>query len=809
MSEIAPDPELEKALEELHLYLSDQLAPLMVADSIEYLLKHPPTVVAYGIHSWLSGLTRRDMSIPISDYIYHAITKFHQIQEYKLVSPAEFSPFWEGLKLEIVNYCPPEEWEGLKKNLDMIGSAPTSSLTSSPNVVIRPTSSSEQAPAKAEPVKEQEIRHLGYVLSRLERRISMVADPAVAAPVKDQVVTESLAEAARTANEAGELKKTLEHLKQLGIQAGPDDVFRALGRSMPGWSLSAKIDSQVPENSSLLAMRRIISKAPDPAESSNQFRHMIKAAVERFNDGSLPQAAAMFDLASKIIHAKEVDPKAVELVIMKSHENLDDERMRKYTEVPDQHFLLRKVMSFFPALSVQGLLEAVYDCPKRERRKLMLVLLEIHGEETRSRSLEYLKQPLDPNVRDIELWYRRNLIYLLRRISAPESESLEQTVNIVLPYIELNLIPMLIKETLAYLPFLRHERVEASLKKMLLELESMLAKPEIATLEKKEIHQLLDRVISCLCRLDTQTARAAVLDHTLKKKPDNEAIVRLAEFSNYDLSEDPDTLNRLMENLQANLPLKRLGIPLPQKDFIVKWIVMALSGTTTSSAHGALQDLAQRYPELSAGKAAANALTKQNQVKAGAAKKPAEAATASLTGDLALFGLPALLQSLSDNTLTGTLNLKNPKGDVFCSLVLQKGRMKSCRHGVLSGELAFFQLLEKPEPGTFQFIKALEAAKGSEASLPELLPLMLEGLRRNDELQSMRALVPDEARIKAKAPKPIPLPGEKDGLFFRDLWMAVQNETKPVDLEISIVMDAYRIRRMLAHWLENNIIEAL
>lgn len=808
MSDFTEDAELGKAIEELHLYLSDQLAPLMVADSFELLVKHDPQVVASGIHSWITGMTRRDTSIPLSDYLYHAVTKIHQMQEYKLVSPNEFAPFLAGLKLEILNYCPPEEREVLKNNLDLLGTAPATGLSSSVNVVIRP-SAPEPVAAKADPVKEKDIRHLGYVISRLERRLSAVAsDPAVAAPMKEQVVSETIAEAARTANESTELKKTLEHLRQLGIQAGPDDVFRALGRSMPGWTLPGKPDNPVPENSNLLAMHRLISKAPDPAESSNQFRHLIKAAVERFNEGSLPQAAAMFDLASKIMNAKEVDPKAVELVVNKGHDNLDEEKMRKYTETPDQHFLLRKVLNFFPALGAQGLMEAIYDCPKRDRRKLFLVLLEIHGEAARKACLEYLRKPMEGNAPEIEIWYRRNLIYLLRRIPASEGEPLEETVNTVLPYIERNLIPMIVKETLAYLPLLRHEKVELALKEMLQELESMIAKPETALYERKEIQQLLDRVVSCLCRLGTQSARSAVLDHVLKKKPDNDAIARLAEFSNYDISEDQSAMDRLLEAIQANLPLKRLGIVLPQKDFIVKWLATALSGTFALPARSALQDLAQRYPECESGRAAASALSKQDQSRT-AKRQPAEAQTASLTGDVELFGMPALLQSLGDNGLTGTLNLKSPKGEVFASITLLKGRMKACRNGVLSSESAFFQLLEKPQPGTFQFIRALEAAKGSEANLPELLPLMLEGLRRHDELQGLRALIPDEARIKAKAPKPIPLPGEKDGLFFRDVWMAVQSETKPVDLETGIVMDAYRIRRLLAHWLENGIIEAL
>src|ERR1051326_7356462 len=103
---IEDDPELTKAIEELHQYLSDQLAPLMMVDSIDLLLQQPPALSASGIYSWLSGLTKRDTSVTVSDYLYHAVVKIHQMHEYKLVSMKDFLPYWVGLKQSVLEYCP-------------------------------------------------------------------------------------------------------------------------------------------------------------------------------------------------------------------------------------------------------------------------------------------------------------------------------------------------------------------------------------------------------------------------------------------------------------------------------------------------------------------------------------------------------------------------------------------------------------------------------------------------------------------------------------------------------------------------------
>ncbi len=65
---------VREALDELTRYLSDEIPPLMVADSANYLLRCPATLTASAIQNWIGaqyrGFGTRTL---VSDYIYHAL----------------------------------------------------------------------------------------------------------------------------------------------------------------------------------------------------------------------------------------------------------------------------------------------------------------------------------------------------------------------------------------------------------------------------------------------------------------------------------------------------------------------------------------------------------------------------------------------------------------------------------------------------------------------------------------------------------------------------------------------------------------
>ena len=69
------DPKFDTALEELYSYFSDNLAPLLVAGSIEELFTHPE-VIATGIRTWVSShFNALGGRTTVSTLTFHAVRK--------------------------------------------------------------------------------------------------------------------------------------------------------------------------------------------------------------------------------------------------------------------------------------------------------------------------------------------------------------------------------------------------------------------------------------------------------------------------------------------------------------------------------------------------------------------------------------------------------------------------------------------------------------------------------------------------------------------------------------------------------------
>jgi hypothetical protein len=818
MSDFNNDPRVAKALEELHQYLSDQLAPLMVVDTIEVLSECPPEIVGSSIFAWVGAQYRTGQAIPASDYFFHAIKKIHMMKEYKLIPPEKLMPFLQQLKYAILEYCPTEDREILRKNLENMGEG--SASTSAPvEVIYRQAGGTSETTAASAPThaastttargqKEIDEDRFNRLMRKLERGLGALAaaGDAVGTERHKDVVGDALAEAARSAQVVMELDRWLAQLRSQGIDAKTEDVFRALGKNLTVWSLPENMGAQLPEDRNLRAMHRIVAEAPDARESATRFHELVKAAIERFNEGSLGQAASMIDLATRIISAKEIDERTIDILRRKGDDNLDQEKLKKYAEDPEDHALLRKIMNFFLNMGPQGLLDSLHKETKRDRRRMLLLLLEVHGEATRTAAVAHLLHPLGQHQTEAEIYFRRNLIYLLAKIPMSPTESLKDISEIIAQHSDLIYPPLLIKEAITYLGHLKTDRSEQALISALGKTEGLLMNPAESPYEEDELLLILDRIIGSLARLATPGSWRAVLDHSLKKKPRlGNTMARLTELSKHDLSKDVEIVERLLAALRANTPVKLLGIVIQQKDQDLQYIIEALSSTPMPRVRRALEDIQQKYPDRAAGAAATKALGGIEQVTV--QKRPEPALKPSLMGDLELFGLPSLLQSLSELSASGVLVLKNPGGEVIGTLYLEKGKFHSCTAGALSGDAAFYQLFEWPQPGTFQFSRTAERGD-DQTELRDLLPLTLEGIRRYDELQQCRSLVPDKAKLVLKSDRPVALADEKDGLFFRDLWTTVRSGATPLECDAAVTADSYRVRRLLVHWVEQGAIEA-
>lgn len=805
-------PEVREALEELQLYLSDSIPPLVAAGSVELLVQQPAGVTASAIQAWMGAQYRRKQaaSIAVSDYLFHAVRKIHLMGEYHLVRAETLARFLQELKRAVVAFCPEEDRVLLVENLKRLDES-AASTSAVPVELFRQiggelvTSATASASGAGGPAPgEAALRRFETLLKRMEGE-ALRSEAGHAKPL-----AETLAVAARRSETAQEIEEYLSRLRAMGLEVGTADVFQALARTLPEWTLpvsaSAWPTAESPSHA-VEAMRRMVVEAENPVEGARRFQELVRAAIDRFNEGSLPQTASAIELAVQLLEEKKVDPGTVEVARRQGGESLDPEKLRRLAENPSVHAPLRKVLGFFSGLTPKALLEDLAREPKRERRRLLLALLEVHGEPARAAAFEALSVPfreLGPE----EWYFRRNLLYVLRRIPRPADASLEDEVEVTLRHAQIGQPPPLVKEAITNLAQLRHEKSEVGLGQLLADLEAAArGRAEEAPADPKEVMLLLDRVVSALARFGTPGARRTVLEHSLRKDPKlGDTMARASELGSYDLSDDPEFVDQLLAVVKANLPVKLLGIVLHQNENSLLRAIEALSGTPMPAVRAAFEEIASRFPEKEIGRAAGRSL-------AGFRKAPPDTAAApapSLSGDLEVFGLPALLQSLSDSGASGSLTVIDPKGDLVGTVRLTGGKLRACRAGHLTGRDAYYQLLERPSPGTFQFLRTErppDADSTATGSLYDILPLTMEAMRRHDELREAAVLVPDDVRLKATDVRPVPHPAEKDGMLMKALWTRVRGGATARQCDAEIETDSYRIRRLLAHWMEQGALK--
>ncbi|MEP6993184.1 MAG: DUF4388 domain-containing protein [Acidobacteriota bacterium] len=825
-----PNLELQEALLELQQYLSDSVPPLVVADSVQLLMKYPPQALIPTIRAWTAAQYRgaSGSSVPLSDYLFHAIKKIHMMGEFRLVAREPLEAYLGQLKQVILALCPDEDRAMLLENLGRLGES--SAAISPLQTIFRqaPTEGGPRAsasaaaaaagirPGETAAASAEALRRFSVLLERLESQgaLNIGGAGAAGAAMPATLETEALAYAARSSHSNKELEHYLARLKEMGMEAGTNDIFRALAQSLPGWVLPGQGGAASPmagmESGALGAMRRIITETDDPAEGGRRFQEMVKAGIERFNEGSLPQAVAMLELADRLVAERKVDRGNAEIVRRRLGDSLDPEQLKKKAEQPDQHALLRNVLRFFTTLTPEGLLEELKREQKRDRRRLILLLLEVHGAPTRGAAFEQLSHSIGANIGEEEWFFRRNLLYLLRRIPRDaESPAADAETDILLQHAQLGFPLLVVKESIAALGQIKDDRSETGLINLMADLEGMLAKPEEAPYEAKDLRILLDRVAATMARVPSQKVRRALVEHAGKRQTYlGDTMARLADMGTQNLSDDPGTVELLLGVIKANLPFRLLGVTLRQNDENLVHAVEALASTPVQAVRRQLEDVASRFRTQDAGKAASRVLAGFDKTGSGSeATSAVESASASLQGDLDLFGLPALLQSLSESASSGTLTLRGPKGgEVFAVLVLREGKLLECQNDHLRAEDAFYQLLERPSPGEFAFIKENIPAR-PDLTPREILPLTLEAMRRYDEFQEAAALVADDVLLETTDVKPTPHPTEKDGAFLKALWMRVAQGATPRDCERSIASDSYRIRRALVHWVEQGALK--
>ena len=784
----ATSPQLREALAEIEQYLADRVPPLMVADSVGVFLAAPSASAAAQILAWAEPLQATQNEATLGDLLYHALHKLSAIGELNLVDKDRLLDFLRVVGSELAAACPPGfDRDSFRRSLAQLGEPETEATRA---LELRPAVKPAAAPAST---NTPGLKRLSLLEQRLRREALLGAGAAVA---RRRVVSQAIAAAAIAAANEKDLEDHLDRLKDLGVASGAEQVIRSLGQELGDWAMPKDLTDETHDLGpahEVRALQQIIALPEDPAEVTRRYRHLVGAATEQFNDGNLGRAVQMFDLARRLAAVRTLEPAAVDAIQAQGHEALDSARLRQYMDRPDRLQQLQEVMDFFErGLSAELLLGQLEVEERRERRRMLLDLLVVHGEKARVLASARLQSGTEASD-----YARRNWIYLLRQVPRPAGTPAAGEIEAVARCAVPERPGFLVKEALTHLGQTRDERMSDVLTELLALWERELDDPDIDEEGYEAGVAALDRLAAALARQGGPRGWRALLRHGLSKRPDlGDAAARLAELGSQDLSPAPDVIETLMALVRDGLPrggvLKRL---VSRQDQALPLEIAALAGTRTPDVLAQLEDVARRFPSHAAGEAASRAL----ESGAAAAAQALPAALAP-SGELDGYSLPSLLHRLAQAGASGTLSLLPGEGGAAARIGFDAGRLTSARFAHREGKDAIYQLFERPFPGEFAFEPAAPAQ--DRAALGALGELVREGVRRSRQLAITSALVPDDLPLEATGEAPGVVQDEAEHDLVVAVWQKACGQVTLRQMESELAADAFRILRPLAQWLE-------
>ena len=671
------------------------------------------------------------------------------------------------------------------------------SKPSLPGTEVGPAASAASAEGVA-----RALRRVAVLIARYQKtHTAEAASPAAASGAVDPLGLQVFATAAGAAQSGAELDQFLSRLATLGLRTTREELFGLLAASLPDWGfLPPGAADDASRGGAVGALRRLLALSSDPLEGTRRFRETVERAVSELNAGRPARAVTQLCLAGEVARSDKVDWAGLEEVRTTAHRGLAPERLKECAESAERRPLLRRLMDFFPGLSPAGLLAALKEESRRETRKLLLTLLEVHGAVAREAAFTALKESL-ADQKGADYFHQRNLVLLLRKIPRATQAPADAEVEALARLSEPTLPPALVKEALTSLGQVKSRKGEQVLLTRLGQVEGLLAKGGAPAEAVAEWQQLLDRITVSLLAQATPSALRAVVDHALKGSSAlGDPLARLQGLSSHDLSHEADLVERLVQALRKELPVKVLGFVSPTAEAGSLKLVAALSGTPSPAVRSLLAEVEGKFAGQELGRAAARALRAFDAPR----KPPEEGPSGAMSGRLSPFGLPTVFLALAEARATGLLTLEEKGSPRRATLALEGGRLRGAAEEHRRGVDAVFQLFERPWQGSFAFAPqaALRPEDATLAASVDLGALSLEGARRYDELQRASGLVPDGARLAPTPLRPTRPPGEPDAALLGALWTKVTSGATPLECEAVASADAFRVRNALAHWVD-------
>ncbi len=823
----------------LSRYLSDEIPPMLFSDAAERLLDSPPDAVGSAIGSWVADQVRSGAPLPVADYLFHAARKIHVLAELELVPAARVKAYLRSLTPFLLASCPQVDRPGLERDLANLEHS-QAQIASTVEVVHRPGSARPTAAARqsaavpengpsglrgprrdeaggAAPVAEVSPRalrgldRLNLLLDRLEV-VGRSGGEETRLGSSAALVAEIVGEVAGQARGPGEMESQLRMLQGLGVGQLEQGLISLLTRSLPDWAKPEGEQPGVPTSGAARAIERVVTLAgSDREEQSRRFSELVTAAVEQVEAGSLGRAVTLLDLAERMIAEQRIDPETTRAVRGQAETTLTEERLLELAEREDQRLLLRRVMRFFPRYSTTELFLELESETSRQRRSRLIRLLTVHGSDARAAAVVRLNESVSGS--NPAAWYlQRNLVYLMRMLPRPVEAPADPEIDLLVQTSDLAAPLSLVRESVTALGQLRHQRAERTLIARFSEVEQALLGEVALPHSPDDLVGLADTLATTLARSGSRAARRVVFNHGIKRQAAlGDAAVRLSALAGQDLADDPELVRAMLTQLKSDLPVKVFGLAvrMPKRARLGEAIVEALSGTDTPEVRTALADVAASFPGHSIGQTAGRTLSELDAGRS--APAPAVSEPVTLSGDLGLFGLPNLLQNLADSRLAGRLTLTGPDGAAMATIDLSAGMIRGAGAGRLTGTTAIYDLLARPRSGRFTFV-AEQAEAGPQDPTETLYPMqhvLLEGMRRYDELARATAMIPDGARFSPTDTQP----SVPDESFPREvvaaIWTRAVAGASPMECERALAVDAFQIRRLFEHWLEESALRPM
>jgi hypothetical protein len=806
MEAATSDLNAQEALAVVGQYLSDIIPPVQAVEPVGMLLQKPAQLIVSEILKWIpSQYQGNSRDISYADYLFHAVSKLYYLVQLQLISEQALTPFLDSVKQLLLDHCPVEDRRRLQESFGLLGTAETATATPI-SLIYRQmrTSESESRIAEGASPGEHRERRISILQDRLQTAVRQAAEYP-ADETREDLIPNMIATAASDARSGEEFRRLQENLKSLGIASTTDHIYRTLSQSLPGWMIaSTDTGAAKSQNPAIEAMSQIIRLAENRWEGCKRFQDLVQAAIEQFNTGSYARAATMFDLALVISSDDKVDQSTVMSIRKRAHESLDYNRLRALAKEQDRQNLLRKILNFFDEFTAKNMLDSLKKEEKRDRRRLLLDLLETQGDAARTVVSDRLKELLSHTNVATDWHFARNLVCVLSRVPRAGDAEAKEEIELIAPLVRLSLPAPLVKEAIKLAGQTRCPESEELLISTADKLEGVVAEYAKAGRDATLKLSLLDRAIFALAHYGTPKAYGKVVKHgTSRSEVMGDTAARLAYLSGEDLSTDNESLAILIQFLKSKTPRKLLGLRIQKNEQPLTHAIRALSSTPALIVRETFEHISGRFPETKFGQAAAAAL-KEFDVS-DRSEAPADR---TLTGDLDFFGLPDLLQQLNLMRATGTLTLRDSKGNPAGTFSLLTGRMLGCCTGHLEGNEAAYQLLEKPITGTFVFQGKRNS--GSQEQLEDktsdLNSILEEGMHRYNELQRTRALVPDYCMLKRRGFQPLPRCAQEDVELYNRVWQKTAGGTSPEECEAVCSADSYRIRAVLARWVEEGLL---